>query len=115
MFTGFKSPDFLRLCRIYCRPKQFTARLRPTAHLPTICADSNQRSCRAFSLSLSLKGLSRARLQNNLDVRVDLQRGVYVDGTTEVVVGSKEVRVTSSQHAPYRSIAELVDPRSLNA
>lgn len=29
-------------------------------------------------------------MQNNLDVRVDLQRGVYVDGTTEVVVNSKD-------------------------
>jgi len=34
--------------------------------------------------------LDRTKTKNNLDVRVDLQRGVYVDGATEVVVHSKE-------------------------
>jgi len=46
--------------------------------------------------------LDRTKTKVNLEVRVDLQRGVYVDGATEVVVSSKEEMKTLMEQGSHR-------------
>jgi len=49
--------------------------------------------------------LDRSRGKTNLDIRVDLQRGVYVDGATEVVVNSdREMAKLMDQGAKARQV-----------